>query len=194
MLTNAEIIKSSVTVPMILREYSLWNGGRNRRIPCPIHKGQHNNFSFKDDVYKCFVCDSSGDVISLVMELEQCDFKKACDKIDSLFLLGLGEKPTLTANRKRKAKYKEQIKKAEELRAAKGYSEAQYILLLHFRRWLAAQKRCKEVLFDLAYIDRQLDKYLSLDDLIDWDAEARINALLSKHKGGGDFWNLMTQQ
>ena len=83
-----EDIKSRVTVQEILEHYG-YSTGKKGRCPCPIHNGKDNNFSYNEQFYHCFVCGAKGDVISLVMELEQIGFVEAKERINSDFGLGL---------------------------------------------------------------------------------------------------------
>lgn len=62
----ARSIRDMVTVEEALSVYCPETHIRNRRCPCPIHRGKDYNFSFTDKGYTCFVCGSSGDVIDLV--------------------------------------------------------------------------------------------------------------------------------
>lgn len=180
---KAERIKATVTVPMLLKEYGLVPDGRARRIPCPIHHGENNNFSVKRDFYKCFVCGAGGDVIDLAMQLENCDFLTACNKLDEMFGLGLDKPPTLTQYRRTNARQKE----AKRLKAAREYSAEQYRLLCAYNRWLLKQEPTEAIKNDIDYLGRILDKYLheADDNLIDWSAKNRIRALFTKHQEGG---------
>lgn len=182
-IDKAKRIKATVTVPMLLKEYGLVLDGRARRIPCPIHHGENNNFSVKRDFYKCFVCGAGGDVIDLAMQLENCDFLTACNKLDEMFGLGLDKPPTLTQYRRTSARQKE----AKRLKAARECSAAQYRLLCAYNRWLLRQEQTEAIKNDIDYLGRTLDRYLheADDNLIDWSAKDRIRALYSKHRQEG---------
>lgn len=45
---------------------------------CFMHNDKHPSLGFKNNHWKCFVCDKGGDAISLVMDLCQVSFKEAC--------------------------------------------------------------------------------------------------------------------
>lgn len=62
---------------------------RNGRIPCPLHNGKDNNFSYKGQYFKCFVCGEGGTVIDFVMKLFGLNFRQAVLRINSDFHLGL---------------------------------------------------------------------------------------------------------
>lgn len=65
-ITNA--IRDSVSMDDVLDVYATSVPRRNHRMPCPIHDGKDPNFSYTPKGYKCFVCGSSGDVISFVKD------------------------------------------------------------------------------------------------------------------------------
>ena len=94
----AEEIKAQVKICDVLFMYG-YSASPNskKRIPCPLHNGKDNNFSFTDKIYHCWVCGEHGDVISLVRKLFSLSFAEACVKINLDFGLGLpcGEKMSL---------------------------------------------------------------------------------------------------
>lgn len=65
----ANEIHRTITMEDAIRFYSPSTTIRQRRCPCPIHNGKDYNLSFTDNAYKCFVCGSSGDVITFVKEV-----------------------------------------------------------------------------------------------------------------------------
>lgn len=111
MYSNAEIIKSSVSMEDVLNLYG-FHPSRYGRIPCPIHNGKDKNFSYKHKNFKCYVCGKSGTVIDFVMHLFRISFTQAVERINSDFRLGLSmDRPSdadLTALRERKRKEREE--------------------------------------------------------------------------------------
>ena len=80
----ADVIHDSVTIEDALRVYCPGIDVKHHRCPCPIHNGKDYNFSYNNHGYKCFVCNASGDVISLVKEVCELStrgeaMKKICD-------------------------------------------------------------------------------------------------------------------
>ena len=65
----AETIRETVTMDDVLSVYAPSTPRKGRRCPCPIHNGKDYNFSYTDKGYKCFVCNSSGDVITFIKEV-----------------------------------------------------------------------------------------------------------------------------
>lgn len=185
----ADEIKKLLPIRRVV-EYYGFPPGRNGFIPCPFHQGDHTP-SLKiyegTNTWKCFGCGNGGSSIDFVMDLNACSFEAACRELDALFSLGLYRKHSFKEHRKRKAEAENRREAARRLEAQKEYSGHQYNTLLQYRRWLAGQKETKDVRFDLDYMDRLLDKFLGYDELITFDAAARVNALLSKHPNRGDY-------
>ena len=72
----------------VLQQYG-FPTARNGRIPCPLHNGKDNNFSYKGQYFKCFVCGEGGTVIDFVMKLFGLNFRQAVLRINSDFHLCL---------------------------------------------------------------------------------------------------------
>ncbi len=77
----AEKIINALTIEDVLRMYGYGTSPKGR-IPCPIHKGQHNNFCYTDKVYHCWSCGAKGDLITLAMELNGITFSQAIAKLN----------------------------------------------------------------------------------------------------------------
>jgi hypothetical protein len=114
--SKAEQVKALVSMEDILRHYG-FPTARRGRIPCPLHNGKDNNFSYRDGYFKCFVCGEHGSVIDFVMKLFGIDFKQAVIRIDSDFGLGLteirpdpGERSKILEARRREAERAKRVK------------------------------------------------------------------------------------
>lgn len=66
---------------------------------CFMHNDRHPSLGFKNNHWKCFVCDKGGDAISLVMDLCQVPFKEACIDLCTKFNIPFTEKE-ITKSRK----------------------------------------------------------------------------------------------
>lgn len=145
MVDYAELIKQTVTMEQILAAYGFSTRGR-KRIACPIHRGEHANFSYTHNAYKCWSCQSSGSVIDFVMQYRNLPFVEAMQEINNLFGLGfpIGENEPSEADR-------EAQRKAEQLR----------------RERIARQNELKRLL--TAY-DAAMDYYAALDIIAQEDA------------------------
>ena len=139
----ADLIKSAVTVPAVL---SAW-GYRSdrRRIPCPIHNGTGLNFSIRSDRWHCFVCGEGGDVISLVMALDRCDFKTACATLNAAFRLGIDLSAPVDTDALRRRRAEQDARK----RPQEAFDAEYRARTDEFRRlWRAKQEKAPVVKLD----------------------------------------------
>lgn len=88
MMNYAAIIKDKITMPDVLTMYGV-PVNKHRRIPCPLHGGKNDNFSFNDSVYLCFTCGEKGDVVTFVEKFFGLSFPEACEKLNKDFGLNL---------------------------------------------------------------------------------------------------------
>lgn len=100
-----EEIKSKVTVSKILSKENI--NIRKNPTDCPFHNSEGGKcLSFTDDVWHCFHCERSGDIFTLYMELNKCDFATAKEEL--LNLAGIKKKLVLQETKNKKLKeYKE---------------------------------------------------------------------------------------
>lgn len=73
---TVEEIKQRVTMRDVLTKYGV-KVDRNGMCCCPIHQEQHPSMKVYKDGYKCFACNSAGDIFTFIQEKECCDFKTA---------------------------------------------------------------------------------------------------------------------
>ena len=68
---------------------------RNKKAICFIHSDEDPSLSFntRENYFKCFGCDETGDVIKLVMLYNNVDFKEALKWFEAEFGLKPGESP-----------------------------------------------------------------------------------------------------
>ncbi len=72
-----EELKSRLDIVSVAQKYlELKKSGRNYFALCPFHKEKTPSFSINPElqIFKCFGCGKSGDVITLVMELENLNY------------------------------------------------------------------------------------------------------------------------
>lgn len=114
---KVELIKSSLSLRDIINHYGLNGDEKHGRIPCPFHHGNNRNaFSFNDNLYQCWNCGASGDLISFVMQYDGLNFNDALDRINDMFNLWHPGKP-LSINQKKKIeseRYKRKMQKIEK--------------------------------------------------------------------------------
>ena len=133
----AIIIRDSVSIEDALNVYAPHAQRKGKRCQCPIHNGDGMNFSFTERGYKCFVCNASGDVISLVKEV--CELSTRADamkKICEDFRLGVDFHAELS--RETCAKVNQARAEAERKRREKAEWEERYQNTLN--EWIELDK------------------------------------------------------
>ena len=150
----AEVIRNSVTIQDALNMYCPGIEVKHHRCPCPIHNGKDYNFSFTDHGYKCFVCNASGDVISLVKEVCELSTRvEAMKKICDDFRLSVDFNAPISAETS--AKVNRIREESERKRRAREEWESRY--------------------------QHTLNEWIELDKVVlntPWDSEENINRIL----------------
>ena len=179
-------IKSQVKLLDILNHYGLKL--INNKTCCPFHNEKTPSFSVKGEIWKCFGCGSGGDSIGFVMKINNCEFSDACKIIDGIFDLNLYAEPTFAEYRHRQKQILEQKQLREEKEQDQEFSQKQFKILCAYNIWLLNQPmpRTRSMENDIIFMDRTIDKYISKDNLIKFDAFALCSALMSKHKAVED--------
>lgn len=80
MSKNVDLIKSKIDIVTLIGSYlELKKSGSNYKGVCPFHNEKSPSFMVNQNIqiYKCFGCNESGDVISFVEKIEGVDFKGA---------------------------------------------------------------------------------------------------------------------
>ena len=78
MTNNAELVKSKVDIVDVVSSYlEIKKSGSNYKGLCPFHNEKGASFMVNQNlqIYKCFGCGESGDVISFIEKIEGVDFK-----------------------------------------------------------------------------------------------------------------------
>lgn len=78
---TSDEIKANVSMRDVLAKYGV-SVNRNNMCCCPLHGERHPSMKVFKDGYKCFACNSNGDIFTFVQEMEGCGFKEA------FFILG----------------------------------------------------------------------------------------------------------
>lgn len=81
---TVELIKERVDIVTVIQKYlTLKNAGKNFLALCPFHSEKTPSFNISPDlqIFKCFGCGKSGDVITFIEEIEKIDFKEAIEKL-----------------------------------------------------------------------------------------------------------------
>lgn len=146
----ADIIHNTVTIADALSVYRPDLEPKHHRCPCPIHNGKDYNFSFGDHWFKCFVCNESGDVISLVKGI--CELPTRADAMKKI-----------CADFRLKVDFNATISPEVSAKVSKSRSEA-------------ARKRAEKEAWEAKY-QAALDEWIALDKIIlntPWDSEENI--------------------
>lgn len=139
MRDNVYQIKKEVSMSRLLEAYG-FRLNSNRAIRCPFHNEKTASFVVHptNQYAHCFGCGANTDVIEFVCRYEQCDFNSACKKIDTMFQLGIYQKPTLTAYRRRKKEISKINETETAHKSALDAVKSEYYDALD--RWIAADQ------------------------------------------------------
>ena len=133
---TVEEIKETVTMCDVLEKYGV-KVNRNGMCCCPIHKERHPSMKVFKDGYKCFACNSGGDIFRFVQEMEGCDFKQAF-----LILGGTYKKYNSETARASARTHFERLRKREQ-RAKEHEKEFRHVLdgcIALCQYWIAFRK------------------------------------------------------
>lgn len=139
--SQIEEIKEKLDLVQVAQSYisNMKRSGANYFMLCPFHNEKTPSFSINQDlqIYKCFGCGESGDVINFIQKVEGLDFPKALEKAAQMAGVQLVQyKPN--PKREREYKEKQRIIEANTL-AAKYYNH----ILLNHENGKAALEYCK---------------------------------------------------
>ena len=132
-MTKEEIL-GTVSMRDVLDKYGI-KVNHNGMCKCPIHQEKHPSMKVFQDGYKCFACNSGGDIFKFVQEMEGCDFKTAFK------LLG-GTYKDSTDNARKCAKARFERQKRQKAMAEQSEKDFRRILLgsIDLCRWWAANR------------------------------------------------------
>lgn len=132
-----------------------------RRIPCPIHNGKDDNFTYDERGFMCFSCGARGSVIDFVMLYFGINIQQAAVRLDSDFRLGIiGSKPDPVLANRAIAARREAERALRNYRAEYDHNIAEY-RRLWFARGEKAPTSPTEKL-DPGYVEA-LDRLPELD-------------------------------
>lgn len=90
-MDKIEIIKNSVKIDDVIALYG-FQKDRKGYIKCPFHAEKSGSCHISNNLFRCWGCGASGDLIRFVELMEQCDFMQAVDFIGEKFRLDFGRK------------------------------------------------------------------------------------------------------
>jgi len=94
MSKNVELIKSKIDIVDLVGSYlEIKKSGSNYKGVCPFHNEKSPSFMVNQNlqIYKCFGCGESGDLISFVEKIEGVDFKGAIKILSEKYGIQLEE-------------------------------------------------------------------------------------------------------
>ncbi len=94
MSKNVELIKSKIDIVDLVGSYlEIKKSGSNYKGVCPFHNEKSPSFMVNQNlqIYKCFGCGESGDLISFVEKIEGVDFKSAIKILSEKYGIQLEE-------------------------------------------------------------------------------------------------------
>ena len=165
-MISAKQATENITILDILHKYGYEPNGK-RRIPCPIHNGKNNNFSFTDKNFYCFKCHAKGDVIDLVTQLYNLSFKDALRKI----AIDFGLSDTRYTYRD-KLKQREAEQDRERQKQIKQAANELYLKLsvLHRELYSLYGEKSSQVQYIADVLDRAIsDTKILFEYRVDWE-------------------------
>lgn len=82
--TNIDLVKERTDIVSVIQRYvNLKQAGKNLTGLCPFHQEKTPSFNVSPQlqIYKCFGCGKTGDVITFVQEIEKIEFVQALEKL-----------------------------------------------------------------------------------------------------------------
>lgn len=132
MFDAAKEIKEAVDIRDAAELYGVSFGPRGT-ARCPFHDDRHPSASVKNGRFHCYVCDLHLDVFAFVQKMENCGFREAMERLNSLFRLGLDLKKPLPSAEMEKRR-KEQERREAERTAYRRLYEARQAEYIRIRR------------------------------------------------------------
>ena len=184
-----EVLRANNIVDVVGTYVHLQKKGANYFGLCPFHNEKSPSFSVSEpkQMFYCFGCGAGGNVINLVAKVFNITYYEAMKRLDEDYSLGLFQKVIKTETRRSKEAVERARKqlKQEQLQLKQ---KDNYFKLLDYFKELQKMPLTKAVSYDLAFLERLLDKWLRFEnkpfDRVpeDFDADALIYALKSKHR------------
>lgn len=108
MNNNAETIKSQIDIVSLVSQYvEIKKSGSNYKGLCPFHNEKGASFMVNQNlqIYKCFGCGESGDVISFVQKIEGLDFKSTINFLSEKYGIKIEIEKETSENKDKKRLY-----------------------------------------------------------------------------------------
>jgi hypothetical protein len=173
-MDNYDVLRESITMPMVIERYLPTAKLCAHRIPCPFHGGHNRNLAVTDRVWYCHVCHAGGDMIEFVRRLLNLRFPETIVRLSADFGVPVSGKRASPLHESRILRELAAMQKRRE--EAITFSDTQLHALIDLRRWLnsTCPEDAQSVIGDL---DAILDRHAAKNDLITWDATPMINSI-----------------
>lgn len=182
-MNYADRINAQITMEQFAERYGF--EVKKGFMRCPFHNEKTASLKLYPEHrgFYCFGCGAGGTVFNFAERYFKLDYQETCRKLDNDFNLGLYRRQTLTQYRRAKRAEKALEAERQRLKLDEEYGRMVFIKLTAYRKWLTRQEQTLDVLFDIAYIDRLLDRHFYDNDALTYfNVDALICALHSKHR------------
>lgn len=142
-MNYAAEIKSAVSMRDVLSHFGV-DTGRGGRIPCPLHHGKDNNFSYKDKSFRCYVCGASGTVLDFVMEYCGTDLAGAEQIINDQFGLNLPIGRKASRQERDELQKRARLRRLERERKEREHKHLQTAYDKALTAWVGMDKAIRE--------------------------------------------------
>ena len=132
-MIDTEELRRLADITQVLAYYGIYPN-RAGNINCIAHADSHPSMKVypRTNSVHCFACGADFDSIGVVMQIEDCDFKTACERLRAIFGLAADTKPQREIRRKMLAlaaeKRREERQKAERLREFVSLTDLLHVL------------------------------------------------------------------
>ena len=178
-MNAAERIIERLTMKEVIEKYYTTDIKKGMCL-CPFHKEKTPSMKIFDGKkgFYCFGCGTGGNVINFVEKYFDLNYKEAVVRLDYDFSLGIFVKPTLKQRRKMSNEMKAKKAAKEEDEKLRCISRYNYFALCTFLNWLRSNNGLNS---DINFLDALLERSMKSKALCEYNADACINALLSKY-------------
>lgn len=138
-MIDTEELRRLADITQVLACYGIYPN-RAGNINCIAHADSHPSMKVypKTNSVHCFACGADFDSIGVVMQIEDCDFKTACERLRAIFGLAADTKPQREIRRKMLAlaaeKRRQERRKKEQLREFVLLTDLLHVLREMYRK------------------------------------------------------------
>lgn len=137
-MIDTEELRRLADITQVLAYYGIYPN-RAGNINCIAHADSNPSMRVypRTNSVHCFACGADFDSIGVIMQIEDCDFKTACERLRAIFGLAADTKPQREIRRKMLAlaaeKRRQQESEAERLREFVSLTDLLHVLQKMYR-------------------------------------------------------------